>query len=94
MGKFDAGSFIGGLIVGGIAGAVFVGWNALKVGVGLYEKAGQEGWINQGELASDLKRYRSARVRAYRSRAYPARAIYGHGTGTEGDLNRIPIFLG
>jgi hypothetical protein len=100
---FDAGSFIGGLVVGGIAGAVFVGWNALKLGAGAIQTAQQQGWLNEAELKRDLERMKaqSAMARAYSTRArgrgrrsYAAKAVYGHGTGTESDLNRIPIYLG
>ena len=154
---FDWGSFIGGIILGGIAGGVFVGWNALKLGANIFETAGKEGWINQAEVERDLaaksrmaRAYRAMRsrvlivmkfkldipsfvggaivggivgsvflgmtsakeaeaeatanlARAYHVRARPRRRrsrrsfcsqdIYGHGSGTESDLNRIPIFL-
>jgi hypothetical protein len=99
---FDWGSFIGGAILGGIAGGIFVGYQSLKIGVGLFEQASERGIINKEaiERAMRQQRARSSRARAYRVRAYSptyrasaAKAIYGHGTGTESDLNRIPIFL-
>lgn len=121
MGRFDVGSFIGGMIIGGIAGAVFVGYNALKLGTGLFQTASNEGWLNQAEMERDLQRMKgSGMAMAYagrkvrrrrrrgrigtrppygraigyrRKRANAARAIYGHGSGIESDLNRIPIYL-
>ena len=98
---FDWGSFIGGAVVGGIVGGIYVGWTSLKVGVNLFEQAGKQGWINQEEVERDLAR-KSNMARAYhvrstprrrRARAFAAHDIYGHGSGTESDLNRIPIFL-
>ena len=98
----DAGSFVAGLIIGGIAGMVFLGYK----GITAIGKAGEMGWINQAEIERDLKsanlaRAYSARARRgrqqelqSRTRAYPAKAIYGHGVGVESDLNRIPIYLG
>ena len=97
---FDVGSFIGGAIVGGIVGMVFVGYNAIKVGANIFEQAGSQGWINKEEIERDLaKKSRMARAYHVRStprrprRAFAAHDIYGHGSGTESDLNRIPIFL-
>jgi hypothetical protein len=94
---FDIGSFIGGFVVGGIAGMVFLGFK----GITALGKASEMGWINQAEIEKDLKSASMARAysararrRSYRTRAYPARAIYGHGVGVESDLNRIPIYLG
>ena len=98
---FDWGSFIGGAVIGGIAGAVFVGYNALKLGGNILQEAGNQGWINKEELERDLAR-KSNMARAYHVRSTPKRRhrrafaahdIYGHGSGTESDLNRIPIFL-
>ena len=64
---FDWGSFIGGIILGAIAGGAFVGWNALKLGANIFETAGKEGWINQAELERDLAT-KANMVRAYRAR--------------------------
>ena len=81
--KLDLTSFVGGVIVGGIAGSVFLGMTSAKEA--------------EAEATANLARSYHVRARPRRRRrarrAFAAQDIYGHGSGTESDLNRIPIFL-
>ena len=72
---------MGGVVVGGIGTAVFLGITSAKEA--------------QAEISANLARSYRVRTgpRRRHRRAFAAHDIYGHGSGTESDLNRIPIFL-
>ena len=53
---FNAGSFFIGFIIGGLAGAWFVGTNAIKLGVAAVDVASKEGWLNKREIEKDMAR--------------------------------------